>query len=162
MRWTLAAVIALASGEVLASGTAPDLARQMQLQNWKAQFEALPAHERERIGHAAAQVATLTPDARQALRAQFDSMDRQLRDGWRLGPTLGRWWPQINSLVGHVSESERGPLLVALRRLDGANLARLARLASLTPPSQRAAVRRSMLAQPPDQLAQWLEDQVGR
>lgn len=139
----------------------PQLASRHQLQAWQSQFAALPAAEQARILQAQRDYLQLPEAQQQQLRARFDQLDRLHRDGWRLGPRLGRYWPGLQPLFGYLDQAERAPVLVMLHGLDDGALEVLVRLSERTPPGERAQLRQQLLAQPPASRGQWLRARVG-
>jgi hypothetical protein len=128
-------------------------ARRMRYLAWK----QLPSDERAQLRALAAQVAAFPPERRQALRTQFDALEEVQRRGWRLGPTLGRDYAALFPLLAYVPASQQQPLLARLRGLDAQQRADLAVLVQRTPPQERAALRRELVAIPPATLAVWLK-----
>lgn len=132
----------------------------MQRQALRARYaawKALPAEEKQQLQAAAAEFAALPAERQQDLRAQFDGLDRIYRDGWRLGPAIGRDYVALHPLIGFVPESQRDALLALLRSLDAEQRGQLARIAQRTPPQDRQSLRNTLLALPPDQRAAWLQ-----
>jgi hypothetical protein len=152
------------------TGTAPAMSAAQRLAQWQqlsaGQRAQLRAHyrnwrelseaERASVRAAHARVAAMPPERAQVLHGQFQGMDRLYRDGWRLGPRLGAYYPQLQPLFGYVPAAQRAALLDVLRALDAEQLVLLARLAQRTPPQQRDALRNELLAQPATQRAAWL------
>lgn len=132
-----------------------------QLQAWQAQFEALPASEQARLRQAQRDYQQMPEVQQQQLRSQFDQLDRLHREGWRLGPRLGRYWPGLQPLIGYLPQVQRVPMLELLRGLDELALEHLVRLAERTPPSGRQQLREQLLALPPAQRARWLAERAG-
>lgn len=128
-------------------------ARRMRYLAWK----QLPPDERAQLRALAAQVAAFPPERRQALRTQFDALEEVQRRGWRLGPTLGRDYAALFPLLAYVPASQQQPLLARLRGLDAQQRADLAVLVQRTPPQERAALRRELVAIAPATLAVWLK-----
>jgi len=127
-----------------------------------AAWRALSEADRARLRQAQAQWAALPPDQQQALRTQFDAMDRLHRDSWQLGPRLGRYYPALQPLFGFVSPEQRTTALALLRGLEDAQLEQLAMIAQRTAPQDRAALRAELLGLPADARAQWLRTHAGR
>lgn len=123
---------------------------------------ALPPAERQRMQAAAAAFAALPPDEQQILRARFDALDGSERRGWLLGPVLGADYPRLHALIAQVPGDQREALLAALRALTPEARADLAVLAQRTPPQERDALRRELLALPASQRAAWLRRRVQR
>ncbi|MDH5822429.1 DUF3106 domain-containing protein [Luteimonas sp. RD2P54] len=139
------------------------LPRQVQRERrdaWAA-WQALPESERERLREAARTYAALPPERQQALNQRWAELDGYERAGWMLGPDLGADWPQLHGLFALVPESERAPLLEALRGLGARGRADLAVLAQRIPPERRADLRRALLTTPPENRGAWLRRQVG-
>ena len=159
-RRALTAVLAvvLFPSVVLAASLERPSAHQMR--SWQAQLAALPAGERARIVRARQLVASLPPVEQQQLRARFDQLDRLHRDGWRMGPTVGKYWPGLYPLLGLVPETQRQPLRAWLWSLGEDDLQRLVRLTERTPPQERDALRKTLLELPPAQRAVWLRTHV--
>ncbi len=124
-------------------------ARRMRYLAWK----QLTPGERAELHALAVQVAAFPPERRQALRAQFDTLEEVQRRGWRLGPTLGRDYAALFPLLAYVPESQQQPLLARLRGLDAEQRADLALLVQRTPPQERAALRSDLAASPQATLA---------
>lgn len=121
-----------------------------------AEWQALPADEQALLRRLAARFAALPPAEQQALRERYASLSFDAHRGWHLGPRLGRDWPRIGALFAYVEPGEREPLLRLLRAASAEELDTLARLAQITPPEARAALRRELLAQLPAQRSAWL------
>lgn len=127
-----------------------------------AAWRALSEADRARIRQAQAQLAALPLDQQQALRTQFDAMDRLHRDSWQLGPRLGRYYPSLQPLFGFVPAAQRSAALALLRGLEAGQLEQLAMIAQRTPPQDRAALRAELLGLPAGARAQWLRTHAGR
>ncbi|WP_240095418.1 DUF3106 domain-containing protein [Thermomonas flagellata] len=134
----------------------PPLERARRRAAWAA-WQALDADERMRLRALAVRFDALPPAQQQALRAGYERQPADARDGWWLGPRLGRAWPAIAPLFAYVDAGERAALRAALQQATTEELAVLARLAQSTAPEARAALRRGWLAQPPAQRAAWLQ-----
>lgn len=132
-----------------------------QLQAWQQQFQRLPLVEQQRIRAAWQQYRQLPPEQQQQLQRSFAGLDRLHRDGWRLGPRLGRHWPGLQPLFAYVPAGQQAALLTLLHELDEAALERLVRLAQRTAPEQRQSLREALLALPAAQRASWLRQQAG-
>lgn len=129
----------------------------------RARYQAwlqLSAGERDSLRALAAQVDAFPPERKQALRAQFDTLDDVQRRGWRLGPVLGRDYPSLHPLLAYVSAPQRLPLLVRLRNMDAQQRADLAVLAQRTPPQDRQSLRSELLSVPPAQITAWLRKKL--
>lgn len=121
------------------------------------EWQALPAEEQALLGRLAARFAALPSAEQLALRERYASLSFDAHRGWHLGPRLGRDWPRIGALFAYVEPGEREALLRLLRAASAEELDTLARLAQITPPEARAALRRELLAQAPAQRAAWLQ-----
>lgn len=152
---------------VAVAASAPDwqalgAAERRDLRACYAAWRALPEAERAQLRAAATRVQALDPAQRQALRRRFDALDRLQREGWRLGPSLGRDWPGLQPLFGYVPAAQREALLGLLRALDPEQRGELVRLAARTPPERRAALRQTLLALPAGERGAWLARQARR
>lgn len=127
----------------------------------QAAWTALPATERDALQRAAARFATLPADEQASLRARWDALDDYERRGWALGPTLGAAWPKLHALLAQVPEDQRAALLPMLQSLPPQAIADLSVLAQRTPPQDRDALRRALLATPAPARADWLRRRVG-
>ncbi|QCW28191.1 DUF3106 domain-containing protein [Lysobacter enzymogenes] len=125
-------------------------------------WQALSADERAQAQAAAARYAALPPEQRQALRAQFDALDRSERRGWLLGPTLGADYPALQPLLAQLPQEQHATLLAALRGLSAAQRKDLAVLVQRTPPQERERLRAGLLATPAAQRGTWLHDALAR
>lgn len=123
-------------------------------------WQALPAGERGQVQAAAVQYAAMTPDLQHAWRAQFDALDRSERRGWLLGPALGADYATLQPLLAQVPEAEHGPLLRMLRAMTPQQRRDLGVLAQRTPPAQREALRRDLLATNASDRGDWLWRQL--
>lgn len=143
------------------AGPDGDAAARHQVQAWLQQYQQLPVAEQQRIARAAEQLRQLPPAEQQQLQRRFAQLDQHHRDGWRLGPRLGRHWAGLQPLFAYVLPEQREPLLQMLHGLDEASLERLVRLAQRTPPEQRQGLREQLLQQPAPRRAGWLQQQTG-
>src|SRR5690606_36774788 len=159
-RIVAAGMLLAAAGAALADGAARiaalDPAQRAALQRRPADWDALPADERERMRAAREAGHQLRVDRQQSLRAPFDALYAGIRGAWLLGPALGAHWPRLHAPFAQVSPDEREALLSALRALGPQALEDLGVLAQRTPPQERAALREALLAQPPGERAAWL------
>ena len=96
------------------------------------------------------------------MRQRFLAQSSDARNGWWLGPTLGRDWSRIQALFAYVDANERDALLKMLRHTDSDGWDVLERLAQATPPEARAQLRTELLAQAPSQRGAWLREQLAR
>jgi hypothetical protein len=120
-------------------------------------WRQLDAVEQAQVRAAAAALQARDPASQAQLRARFDALDTMERRGWLLGPALGADFFALQPLLGFVPEDERAPLLAALRALSADQRARLGELSRRTPPLEREALRRELLATPPAQRGAWVE-----
>ncbi|UNK56127.1 hypothetical protein MNQ95_08005 [Pseudoxanthomonas daejeonensis] len=125
-------------------------------------WQQLDAFEQARVRAAALALQELDPPARAALRTRFASLDAMERNGWMLGPALGADYAALQPLLGFVGEGEREPLLAALRAMTPEQRRQLGDLSRRTPPAEREALRRELLATPPPQRGAWLEERGRR
>ena len=132
--------------------------RRGQWQAWR----ALTAHERIQLRTLEQRWRALDPQQQQILRERFLAQPSDARNGWWLGPALGRDWPRIHALFALVDAAERDALLQLLRQTDSEGWDVLARLAQITPPEERAQLRSELLAQAPSQRGAWLRAQLAR
>ena len=133
----------------------PARARGSQRGAWLA-WRALPAVERVRLRAIAARWQLLAGEERLALRARFDALPADSRHGWWLGPELGRHWPRVAPLFAFAPEGERNALLVLLRAADTEDIDALERLAQITPPEERDALRLDLLRVPAVERRAWM------
>ena len=133
----------------------PARARGTQRGAWQA-WRALPAVERVRLRAIAARWQLLAGEERLALRARFDALPADARHGWWLGPELGRHWPRVAPLFAFAPEGERNALLVLLRAADSEDIDALERLAQITPPEERDALRLDLLRVPAAERRAWM------
>lgn len=131
----------------------------------RARYQAwlqLQESERIRLRAVAAEFAAFPLERQQALRTQFDALDDSQRRGWRLGIALGADYEKLHSLLAYVPADQRLSLLAALRAMTAQQRADLAVLVQRTPPQDRQALRASLAAQPPTQLAMWLQRRLAQ
>ena len=133
-------------------------ARRVNYRAWR----ALTPDERARLEALSARVATLPADERASLRAQFDALDGSERRGWRLGPTLGADYPELQPLLAQLPVAQHAPLLQVLRELTPVQRRDLGMLVYRTPPHQRDALRRELLSTAAGQRDRWLWERLGR
>lgn len=127
-----------------------------------AAWRHLPTAEQAQVQAAMQRYAALPQDQQQALRAEFDALDRSQRRGWLLGPSLGVDYPSLQPLLAQVPEAEHAPLLQALRALTPRQRGHLAVLVQRTPPQEREALRRELLATPAAGREEWLQSRLER
>lgn len=125
-------------------------------------WQALSADERAQAQAAAARYAALPPQQQQALRAQFDALDRSERRGWLLGPALGADYPALQPLLAQLPQAQHAAMLAALRGLSAAQRKDLAVLVQRTPPQERERLRSGLLATPAAQRGSWLLEALAR
>ncbi|MEO6155179.1 MAG: hypothetical protein ABIP16_05570 [Thermomonas sp.] len=139
----------------------PAHSRGLRRGHWQA-WRALTSSERIQLRGIAQRWHALDPQRQQPLRARFDAQSFDARNGWWLGPALGRDWSRINPLFAYVDAGQRDALLQLLRETDHAGWDVLERLAQTTPPEARARLRAELLAQAPSQRGAWLRAQLAR
>jgi len=128
--------------------------RRERYQAW----QALSAEERAQVQAAAARYAALPVEQQQALRAQFDAIDRSQQRGWLLGPALGADYPALQPLLAQLPEQQHAAMLAALRGLTPAQRKDLAVLVQRTQPQDRDRLRVGLLGAAPAQRGAWLQD----
>jgi hypothetical protein len=121
----------------------------MPFQAWR----TLPTSEQARVRAAAARLDALTATEQQALRAQFLALDPDTQRVWWLGPALGEQLAPIAVLFAFLPEDDRPALLEALRGLDPVARAELSLLARRLEEGPRQALRKQLLALPPEARA---------
>lgn len=139
----------------------PPKARGAQRGAWQA-WRALPAGERLRLRDTATRWRLLASDEQATLRARFDALPADARHGWWLGPDMGRHWPRVAALFAYAPEDQRDALLTLLRAADGEDIDALERLAQITPPEERDALRTDLLRIPAGQRRTWMLEKVQR
>ncbi|MFK3647992.1 DUF3106 domain-containing protein [Lysobacter enzymogenes] len=125
-------------------------------------WQALSPEERTQLQAAAARFAALSAEQQQALRAQFDALDRSERRGWLLGPALGADYPALQPLLAQLPAQQHSAMLSALRGLTALQRKDLAVLVQRTPPQDRERLRSGLLATPAAQRGTWLHDALAR
>ncbi|MEG3049717.1 MAG: DUF3106 domain-containing protein [Thermomonas sp.] len=132
-------------------------ARQRALQRgaWEAWRALLPA-ERVHLRGIAARWQRVDGEEQQALRTRFRALSSDARQGWWLGPKMGRDWPRVAALFAFVPDDQRDPLLALLRAADAEDIDALERLAQITPPEERDALRLDLLRVPAAQRRTWM------
>ena len=144
---------------VLRWNALPAKSRGSQRGAWQA-WRDLPPAERVRLRAIAARWQLLAGEERVALRARFDALPADARQGWWLGPELGRHWPRVAPLFAFAPEAQRVALLALLRAADSVDIDVLERLAQITPPEERDALRLDLLRVPVAQRRTWMLEKV--
>jgi hypothetical protein len=145
-----------------AAGDAPPALTPAQLRERQAAWDALDAATQARLRQVASAFAGLPVEQQHTLRAQFAALDTLERHGWLLGPELGGEYWALQPLFGYVPDAQRSALLGLLRTLPAEQREHLALLSQRTPPQERAALRRDLLAQGADTRATWLRQRAAR
>ncbi|UYB52895.1 hypothetical protein OCJ37_02710 [Xanthomonas sp. AM6] len=141
---------------------APPALTPAQLRERQAAWDALNAPVQARLRQVANAFAGLPVEQQHTLRAQFAALDALERHGWLLGPELGSEYWALQPLFGYVPDAQRQALLGLLRTLPAEQREHLALLSQRTPPQDRAALRRDLLAQAADTRAAWLRQRATR
>ncbi|WP_295970681.1 hypothetical protein [uncultured Xanthomonas sp.] len=147
---------------VAPAATTPPALTPAQLRARQAAWDALPAAAQARLRQVATAFAGLPIEQQHSLHAQFAEMDALERHGWLLGPELGAEFWALQPLLGYVPEAQRQALLGLLRGLPADQREHLALLSQRTPPQDRAALRRDLLAQGADSRGAWLKQRAAR
>ena len=129
--------------------------RAVQRGAWEAWRALLPA-ERIALRGIASRLQRISTEDQQALRTRFSALPADARQGWWLGPAMGRDWPRVAPLFVFVPEAQRGPLLALLRAADAEDVDALERLTQITPPEERDALRADLLRIPAAQRREWM------
>lgn len=137
----------------------PSAERGARRERWQA-WQHLPEAQRAAVLDAAARFSALPPEEQQALRMRFAQLPAGDRRGWLLGPRLGLAWPRLQPLLMQVPADEREPLLATLHELSPLQLDDLATLAQRTPPQERDALRRGLLAAAHADRTAWLQERL--
>ncbi len=151
-----------ASTAPAAAADPPPALTPAQLRERQAAWEALDATVQARLRQVASAFAGLPVEQQHTLRAQFAALDALERHGWLLGPELGSEYWALQPLFGYVPDAQRAALLGLLRTLPAEQREHLALLSQRTPPQERAALRRELLAQGADTRAAWLRQRAAR
>lgn len=130
--------------------------RRVPFQAWL----ALPPEERARLRATQARLAAMPAAEQAALRAQFAALDADTQRVWWLGPSLGQQLAPIAALFGFLPEADRPALLEALRGLEANARAELAQLAPRLDEAQRQALRKQLLALPPEQRSEFIHGRL--
>lgn len=139
----------------------PARVRGMRRGQWQA-WRALTSPERVQLRGIAQRLHMMDPQQQHALRERFLAQPSDARNGWWLGPALGRDWPSIQALFAYVDADQRDALLQLLRTTDRDGREVLARLAQTTSPEDRARLRTELLGQAPSQRGAWLRAELQR
>ncbi|MBB1061308.1 DUF3106 domain-containing protein [Marilutibacter spongiae] len=139
----------------------PPLERGRRREAWQA-WRALPPMQREQVGGMSREFAARPVDEREALRARFQALDTSVQRGWLLGPVLGADYWRLHGLLAQVPGDQRAPLLEVLAAMTAAQRAQLYVLVQRTPPQDRDALRRELVATPAGRRQQWLWEQLDR
>lgn len=127
-----------------------------------AAWERLDGTDRAWVRAAAARVAALPAAEQQSLRTQFAASPPDTQALWWLGPGLGQELAPFASLFAYLPESDRPTLLQVLRGLDPDARADLGLLAPRLTEARRQALRRDLLAAPPEQRSQLIRDRLAQ
>jgi hypothetical protein len=73
---------------------------------------------------------------------------------------MGRDWPRVAPLFAFVPEDQRAALLALLRSADAEDIDALERLAQITPPEERDALRLDLLRVPAAERRAWMLTKV--
>ena len=133
----------------------PPKQRALQRAAWAA-WRALQPAERVRLRAIAARWQRVGSEDQDALRMRFRALPADARQGWWLGPKMGRDWPRVAPLFAFAAESQRDPLLALLRAADAEDIDALERLAQITPPEERDALRLDLLRVPAAERRAWM------
>ncbi|MEL4890686.1 hypothetical protein PQU63_07175 [Xanthomonas protegens] len=158
----LAEAVEAPPAAVAPAATTPPALTPAQLRARQAAWDALPAAAQARLRQVATAFAGLPIEQQHSLHAQFAEMDALERHGWLLGPELGAEFWALQPLLGYVPEAQRQALLGLLRGLPADQREHLALLSQRTPPQDRAALRRDLLAQGADSRGAWLKQRAAR
>ncbi|UYC12806.1 hypothetical protein [Xanthomonas sp. CFBP 8445] len=153
---------AVAPAVAPAAASTPPALTPAQLHARQAAWDALPAAAQARLRQVATAFAGLPIEQQHSLHAQFAEMDALERHGWLLGPELGAEFWALQPLLGYVPAAQRQALLGVLRSLPADQREHLALLSQRTPPQDRAALRRDLLAQGADSRGAWLKQRAAR
>ena len=144
-----------APDQAVAAGPGSD-ARQRDARESESAWLQLDEAQRQRVRDAAMAFGALPTDEQSRLRAEFARLDRSEQRGWLLGPQIGALWPQLSPLFSYVDEDARAPLLHILHDMNAEELAMLGRIAWRTPPEQRDALLKEVIAVPAANRLAWL------
>jgi hypothetical protein len=127
-----------------------------------AAWQALPPAERAQLARLALRFDALPEAERSVLRAAFDALPPDARQDWWLGPQLGKDFTGLRPIFGFVPEGERPQMLALLRALSPAARADLSTLARRLPAHEREALRRDLVAAPPERREALVRERLGR
>lgn len=127
-----------------------------------AAWRALTAAERAQLRAMSEQLASFDAERQRALRSQFEALDQSEQRAWRLGPHLGARYGALQPLLAYVAPDQRAALLAMLRSMPVGQHEDLAVLVQRTPPQQRQALRKDLLALPANQRGAWLRQRLAR
>ncbi|HVR81974.1 MAG TPA: DUF3106 domain-containing protein [Luteimonas sp.] len=133
----------------------PAATQRQRREQWQL-WQALPLEQQLRVRAAAAAFADMPAEQQQQLRRTFAALDRSEQRGWMLGPALGADYVRLQPLLAQVPATQCEPLLALLHNMTVAERGDLAQLAQRTPPQQRDALRRGLLATSAGNRAAWL------
>jgi hypothetical protein len=124
-------------------------------------WQALTPSEQSRVRAAQSRFAALPAAEQKAIRARFAALDADTQRVWGLGPALGRQLAPIALLFAFLPEDDRPALLDALRGLDPVARAELSLLAPHLEAGPRQALRKQLLALPPEARAAFIHERLG-
>ncbi len=139
----------------------PPTERTQQRERYAA-WQALSMAEQARVHSAAARFTALSVAQQQQLRVRFDALDREVQQGWLLGPARGAWIAQALPLFAYVPDGQRTATLAMLETLPEPAHAALLQLARRLPQPQRDQLRHRLLATPIFARAQLLQGELAR
>jgi hypothetical protein len=123
-------------------------------------WAALDVGEQARVRAAQARFAALPAAQQQEARARFAALDADTQRVWWLGPALGQQLAPIALLFAFLPEDDRPALLDALRGLDPVARAELSLLAPRLEAGPRQALRKQLLALPPEARAALIHERL--
>lgn len=139
----------------------PPAERARLREHWLA-WQAMPVDRQALVRAAARSFLPLPADEREALRDEFESLSRDQRRGWLMGPVLGPEWASLEPLLMQVPASEREPLLAVLHAMPPAQVHQLATLAQRTPPQGRDELRSGLIRTSEAGRAAWLRARLAQ
>ena len=131
---------------------------RIEMQAWR----ALPAMQQANLRASAAAFAQLPAEQQAAMRVKFSTLSGEQQHGWRLGPAIGPFYTRLHPLIAYVPENQRAALLTTLHSMSPQELELLGRLAFSTPPSERDALRQTLIRQPASARLRWLMTALDR